>query len=68
MKQIDTRGLSCPQPVILVTRAIKEDNSPFKILVDEGTASENVLRVFEQFKLNAEVKHEEDYKIFIVNR
>ncbi len=68
MKQIDTRGLSCPQPVMLVSRAIKEDSSSLEILVDGGTASENILRTLEQFDLTAEVSQTEDYKTFIVNR
>ena len=42
---IDARGLSCPQPVILVTAKMKEMASgEFTILVDTDTAKENVSR------------------------
>jgi TusA-related sulfurtransferase len=42
---IDARGLSCPQPVILVMGKIKEQASgAIEILVDTDTARENVSR------------------------
>ncbi|VFU18701.1 conserved hypothetical protein [anaerobic digester metagenome] len=42
---IDARGLSCPQPVILVMNRIKEQkNGTIEILVDTDTARENVSR------------------------
>jgi TusA-related sulfurtransferase len=42
---IDARGLSCPQPVLLVNRIIKELNKgAIEVLVDSGTARENVGR------------------------
>jgi len=45
MKELDARGLSCPQPVILVTGAIKEGVFPFSVLVDTVTSRENVTRI-----------------------
>jgi len=42
---IDTRGLSCPQPVLLMLQAIeKGQNNEFLVLVDTETAKENVIR------------------------
>ena len=44
-KIIDARGLSCPQPVILVMAKMKGMASgEFTILVDTDTAKENVSR------------------------
>lgn len=54
--QIDTRGLSCPQPVILVTRAVEAGESELEILVDNGVAKENVLRMVARRGLRAEVR------------
>ncbi len=68
MKTIDTRGLSCPQPVIMVTKALKEDNESFEVLIDDETACENVLRTLQQFRLNADIKEENEYKIYKVQR
>lgn len=42
---IDTCGLSCPQPVLLVLNAIKGgDEGPFEVLVDNDASLENVTR------------------------
>ena len=45
MREIDTRGLSCPQPVLLSHEAAKADaDSPMDILVDNEASLENVTR------------------------
>ncbi|MEG1322271.1 MAG: sulfurtransferase TusA family protein [Ruthenibacterium sp.] len=44
---IDASGLSCPQPVILVQKALKEQPEGGVMLVDDRTAKENVLRYAE---------------------
>ncbi|MBB5142617.1 MULTISPECIES: sulfurtransferase TusA family protein [Desulfovibrio] len=42
---IDTRGLSCPQPVLLFLNAAKADASnAFSVLVDNDASLENVSR------------------------
>lgn len=43
-KQIDARGLSCPEPVIRTRAAIEKGDSPLEVLVDSVTARENVRR------------------------
>jgi len=45
MKEVDARGLSCPQPVIMATGAIKDGEFPFAVLVDTVTSRENVTRI-----------------------
>jgi TusA-related sulfurtransferase len=45
---IDARGLSCPQPVILLRGKFKEvEKGRITILVDNETAKENVIRAAE---------------------
>jgi len=44
-KTVDARGLSCPQPVILTRRAIREGQFPFEVLVETVTSRENVRRL-----------------------
>jgi tRNA 2-thiouridine synthesizing protein A len=44
MKQVDARGCSCPEPVVLTRNAIKEDPSGAEILVDNACAVENITR------------------------
>ncbi len=41
---IDARGLSCPQPVVLTQKAVKENPAEIEILVDNACAVENVSR------------------------
>jgi len=43
---VDARGLSCPQPVMLVNKTIKKLNKgAVQVLVDSGTARDNVSRL-----------------------
>jgi TusA-related sulfurtransferase len=45
MKQIDARGLSCPQPVIMARKGIAEMGSgKLEALVDSVTSRDNVIR------------------------
>ncbi len=45
MKQIDARGLSCPQPVILARKAISTiGEESVVVLVDSITSRDNVMR------------------------
>lgn len=44
-KRIDARGLSCPQPVVLVDHAVAEGNTDLEIIVDNEVARENVTRL-----------------------
>lgn len=67
MKEIDARGLACPQPVILAKNAVKELMAgTIKILVDNDTARENL----KKFALNNNLKvtvegKEGNYQIFL---
>ena len=43
---VDARGLSCPQPVMLASKAIKKINKgTIEVLVDSGTGRDNVSRL-----------------------
>ena len=45
MKEVDARGLSCPQPVMLTLEAISgADEDELVVIVDNPTARENVIR------------------------
>lgn len=68
MKQIDTRGLSCPQPVIMVTKTVREDNESFEILIDNETVCENVLRTLERFNLKPKIREEANHIVYTVER
>lgn len=45
MKDIDCRGLNCPEPVLQTKRALEEEpNAAINVIVDNETARENVQR------------------------
>lgn len=45
-EKIDARGLSCPQPVILVHQKMKElGRGTFEVMVDTDTSRENISRL-----------------------
>lgn len=66
IKIIDTAGLSCPQPVILVNKAIKENNYPFEIIIDSEVAKENVIRLLNKFNLKFNITEKDEFVTFKV--
>lgn len=44
MFNVDARGMSCPQPVLMVKKAVKKGEDALEILVDNNTAKNNVTR------------------------
>ena len=47
MTTIDARGLSCPEPVMLISRAMKSGENAYEIKVDNRVSRENVTRYAE---------------------
>lgn len=52
MNVVDARGYSCPQPVLMTKKGIETKGTPIKILVDDRTPLQNILR----FAANSEFK------------
>ena len=40
----DARGLSCPEPVVMIRKAMASQESAYEMVVDNVTAKENVTR------------------------
>ncbi len=57
---VDARGLSCPQPVILARRAIREGSFPIEVLVDTVTSRDNVTRAAERLGCAVQVSEADD--------
>lgn len=55
---IDARGLSCPEPVILLMKAMKKGGESYTILVDNAAAKENTTRYAESQGYHAAIKEE----------
>ena len=47
MKTLDARGLSCPEPVIMIRKAMMSKENAYEITVDNVTSRENVTRYAE---------------------
>lgn len=56
LREIDARGLSCPQPVLLAKKAIDKNPEGIQILVDNTTARDNVTRFANNSGYKIEVK------------
>lgn len=42
MVEVDARGLSCPEPIMLTAEALKNNDEPIKVLVSEPHQKTNV--------------------------
>lgn len=56
--KVDARGLSCPQPVVLVDRTIADGHTDLEILVDNEVARENVSRLLGRRGLKADIRQD----------
>ena len=68
MKKIDTRGLSCPEPVLRTRQELEKmsRDEPLDVLVDTVTARENVTRAAKSLGREVEVEQVEgDYLVHI---
>lgn len=64
MKQLDARGLSCPEPVIMIRKAMMSKDSAYEMVVDNPTSKENVTRYAEHQGYKVEVKEQgEEYTL-----
>jgi len=58
-EKIDARGRSCPEPVILTSKKMKElGKGLLEVLVDTETAKENITRLAQQSGWKIETKQE----------
>ena len=47
MNQLDARGLSCPEPVIMIRKAMMSHETEYEMIVDNPVSKENVTRFAE---------------------
>ena len=60
MKQLDARGLSCPEPVIMIRKAMMSKENVYEMVVDNPTSKENVTRYAEHQGYKVEIKEQGD--------
>ena len=59
MTKVDARGLSCPEPVILISQAMKSGEGVYEIIVDNRVSRENVTRYAEHQGYSVSVAEED---------
>lgn len=63
---IDARGRSCPEPVIMIKKAMDSKAAEYEMLVDNHTALENVTRFAKHNGYQVEFTQDgEEYKLRI---
>lgn len=67
-KVVDVRGLSCPQPVILVQNAINEGIFPIEVLIDSVTSRENVRRMATRLGCSVDVTEKDDEFVMVLKK
>ena len=61
MRTLDCRGLSCPQPVVMLHQALASDaTSPLDVIVDNEASVENVSRAARKKGFAVDAKDEGD--------
>lgn len=58
MKQLDARGLSCPEPVIMIRKAMMSNENTYEMIVDNPVSKENVTRYAEHQGYQVTVKEQ----------
>lgn len=59
-QQIDARGLSCPQPVVLTQQAIASGEKLIAVTVSSSVSKENVIRILERNGYATEARDDGD--------
>ncbi len=68
-KNIDVRGLSCPLPVVAVRKELQKiKKGILEVLVDTGTARDNIKRMATNEGWKVEVKEEGDEYLLLISK
>lgn len=68
METLDARGLSCPEPVIMIRKAMMTKENEYKIMVDNVTSKENVTRYAEHQGYTVSVSEKEGEYTLSINK
>jgi tRNA 2-thiouridine synthesizing protein A len=68
MKTIDARGLSCPQPVIMLKKAMSSRDDEYECIVDSKVCVENCTRFASHEGYGVEVEETPDTYILKIKK
>lgn len=66
--QVDARGRSCPEPILLAKRGLDKWPEGIEIIVDNSTASDNVQRFAGLHGYSVETKQDGNNFILLIKR
>jgi tRNA 2-thiouridine synthesizing protein A len=66
--QIDARGMSCPQPVLMTKKALKDNPEVLEIRVDNNTAKGNVERFLKSAGYAFETENQDGNYVILARR
>jgi len=67
VERLDVRGLSCPQPIFKTQKKLWEmKRGVLEVLVDDGTAKQNVTRTAEREGWKVEIKELEHGEFLLI--
>ncbi|UCE75291.1 MAG: sulfurtransferase TusA family protein [Methanomassiliicoccales archaeon] len=68
-ERIDVRGLSCPQPLVLTRKKMKELGAgTFEVIGDSATARDNIYRLAREKAWDIKEERKEDEFILILSK
>ena len=68
-EQVDARGLSCPQPVVVTLNKMDQiAKGTIEVIVDTATARDNIERMATNQSWQVEVKEKEDEFLLIITK
>lgn len=65
---IDARGRSCPEPVLMIQKAMTSGESRYEMMVDNRVSVENVTRFAEHNGYHVQVSKKDDEYTLIMTR
>jgi len=67
--KIDTRGLSCPLPVVAVRNKLLEmKKGILEVLVDTGTSKDNITRMATSAGWKVEIREESEEYLMVISK
>ena len=68
-EQVDARGLSCPQPVVITRKRMDQiSEGTIEVLVDTATSRDNVTRMATNQGWQVEVKEKDEEFLLILTK
>jgi len=63
MNELDVRGLSCPEPLMAVSSALREGRFPIRVMAD-GVAVDNIHKLLKSKKRDFTIDQKDAYAVF----